>query len=194
MILSRAFRHGSVFAPRFLASRYNGVMSRVFPQLSLIAAMAENRVIGIENRLPWHLPADLQHFKRLTMGKPMIMGRKTFESLPGLLPGRPHVVVTRNTAYQAEGAEVVHSLEAALASHPEAGELMLVGGANLYAQGLPLAAHLYLTEVHASFEGDAFFPEFDLAEWQEVAREPGVLDARNKLPHSFVSYQRASSQ
>lgn len=169
-------------------------MSTVFPKLSLIAAMADNRVIGVDNRLPWRLPADLQHFKRLTMGKPMIMGRKTFESLPGLLPGRPHVVVTRNPAYQAEGAEVVHSLEAALASHPEAEELMLVGGANLYAQGLPLAARLYLTEVHVAVEGDAVFPDFDLTEWQEVAREPGVLDERNTLPHTFVCYQRASFQ
>jgi dihydrofolate reductase len=164
----------------------NGIVSR----LSLIAALADNRVIGIDNRMPWHLPADLQHFKRLTMGKPMIMGRKTWESLPGLLPGRPHLVVTRDPAYVAQGAQVVHSLQQALDAYPDADELMLVGGANLYAQALPLAAHLYLTYVHIAPKGDAFFPEFDPAQWREVAREAGVCDARNTIPHTFVTLER----
>lgn len=163
-------------------------------RLSLIAALADNRAIGLENRLPWRLPADLQHFKRLTMNKPIIMGRKTFESLPGILPGRPHIVVTRNPDYvidgNPEGVTLVHSLEEALACYPEAPELMLVGGANLYAQGLPLAQRLYLTEVHAEVVGDAFFPEFDRAQWRELAREPGQVDEKNRLAHSFVTLER----
>ena len=165
-------------------------MAEILSKLSLIAALADNRVIGIHNRMPWHLPADLQHFKRLTMGKPMIMGRRTWESLPGLLPGRPHVVVTRDPDYVAPGAQVVHSLQQALDAYPEADELMLVGGANLYAQALPLAARLYLTYVHIAPEGDAFFPEVDAAQWREVAREAGVCDPRNTLPHTFVTLER----
>jgi len=165
-------------------------MLEVIPNLSVIAALADNRVIGIDNRLPWRLPADLQHFKRITMGKPMIMGRKTWESLPGRLPGRPHVVVTRDQAYRADGAEVVHSLEQALATYADAEELMLVGGANLYAQALPLASRLYLTYVHSSPTGDAFFPELDLQQWLEIAREPGQLDEKNRIPHTFVTLQR----
>ena len=165
-------------------------MTEVVPKLSLIAALADNRVIGIDNRMPWHLPADLQHFKRLTMGKPMIMGRKTWESLPGLLPGRPHLVVTRDPDYLAEGAQVVHSLQQALDAYPDAAELMLVGGANLYAQALPLTARLYLTYVHIAPEGDAFFPEFAAEQWREVARVEGVCDARNTIPHTFVTLER----
>ena len=167
-------------------------MSSIVPNLSLIAALADNRVIGRDNRLPWHLPADLQHFKRLTLGKPILMGRRTWESLPGLLPGRPHVVITRNPDYRAEGARVVHGLQAAIEVFPDADELMLVGGANLYAQALPRVARMYLTEVHARPEGDAFFPPFDRGEWIEVAREEGVCDERNPIPHSFVTLQRSS--
>lgn len=165
-------------------------MNQVVPNLSIIAALADNRVIGIDNRLPWRLPADLQHFKRITMGKPMIMGRKTWESLPGLLPGRPHIVVTRDRDYVAEGAQAVHSLEQAFAVYPDAAELMLVGGANLYAQAIPLAAKMYLTEVHASPEGDAFFPEFDPSPWREVERMAGECDEKNSIPHSFVTLER----
>ena len=165
-------------------------MTEIVPKLSLIAALADNRVIGIDNRMPWHLPVDLQHFKRITMGKPMIMGRKTWESLPGLLPGRPHLVVTRDPDYVAQGALVVHSLQQALDVYPDVDELMLVGGANLYAQALPLAARLYLTYVHIAPEGDAFFPEFDAAQWREVARQEGVCDARNTIPHTFVTLER----
>ena len=161
------------------------------PRLSLIAAMASNRAIGIDNKLPWRLPADLQHFKALTMGKPMIMGRKTWESLPGLLPGRPHIVITRDHNYVAAGAEVVHSLEEALACYPGAEELMLVGGANVYAQGIEIASRLYLTEIATEVAGDAFFPEIDMTQWQEAAREEGVLDEKNTLPHQFVTFVRA---
>ncbi|RMG34279.1 MAG: dihydrofolate reductase [Gammaproteobacteria bacterium] len=162
------------------------------PNLSLIAAVADNGVIGIHNRLPWHLPADLAHFKRLTLGKPIIMGRKTWESLPGLLPHRTHVIVTRNPDYQAEGGFVVHSLEEALDTFGDVEELMVVGGADLYAQALPLASRLYLTEVHAKPEGDSHFPPFDRAEWKEVERVEGRVDERNPIPHSFVIFQRSS--
>lgn len=165
-------------------------MSGIVSNLSVIAALADNRVIGIDNRLPWRLPADLQHFKALTMGKPMIMGRRTWESLPGLLPGRPHVVISRDENYLAEGARVVHSLPQAFDLYPDATELMLVGGANLYAQAIPLAARMYLTYVHASPEGDAFFPPFDSSQWQEVDREEGICDEKNPLPHTFVTLRR----
>lgn len=165
-------------------------MSGIVPNLSVIAALADNRVIGVDNRLPWRLPADLQHFKKVTMGKPMIMGRKTWESLPGLLPGRPHVVITRDAEYRAEGAQVVHSLQQALELYRDADELMLVGGANLYGQAIPLAARMYLTHVHASPEGDAFFPDFDASHWREIGREEGACDEKNTLSHTFVTLQR----
>jgi dihydrofolate reductase len=165
-------------------------MSRVVANLSLIAAVADNRVIGKSNRLPWHLPADLQHFKRLTMGKPIVMGRKTWESLPGLLPGRTHVVVTHNPAYRAQGGFVVHSLDEAIETFGDVEELMLVGGANLYRQALPLAARMYLTRVHIVADGDTYFPAFDPAQWREIAREEGKVDPRNAIPHSFVTLQR----
>ncbi len=167
-------------------------MSAVVPKLSIIAAVADNGVIGIDNRLPWRLPADLAHFKRLTLGKPILMGRRTWESLPGLLPHRTHVVISRNPGYRAEGGLVVHSLEQAIAQFGDVDELMLIGGAQLYAQALPLAARLYLTEVHAEPEGDAFFPAFDRGDWREVERIAGQVDERNPIPHHFVTYQRSS--
>lgn len=167
-------------------------MPAPYPNLSLIAAVADNGVIGIDNRLPWHLPADLAHFKRLTMGKPIIMGRKTWESLPGLLPHRTHVIVTRNPDYSAEGGFVVHSLEEALQQFGDVEELMVVGGANLYAQALPLASRLYLTEIHAKPEGDTRFPVFDRSEWEEVERVEGDVNERNPIAHSYVTLQRSS--
>lgn len=158
--------------------------------LSLIAALADNGVIGRGNALPWHLPADLAHFKRLTIGKPIIMGRRTWESLPGLLPHRPHVVVTRDRAYQAEGAGVAHSLHDALVLAGDVDEVMVVGGAQLYAQALPLASRLYLTRVHAGVEGDAYFPPFDADDWIEVEREEREADARNPHAMTFLTLRR----
>lgn len=161
------------------------------PVLSLIAAMARNRVIGIDNRLPWHLPADLAHFKATTLGKPMIMGRRTWESLPGLLPGRPHIVVSRDPAYLAKGARVARSLDEAIALAGELGdEAMLIGGAQLYAQALPLADRMYLTLVDAEPRGDAWFPAFDQDEWLLEDREDHPADERNACPYSFLSYRR----
>jgi dihydrofolate reductase len=161
-------------------------------QLSIIAAVARKRVIGKDNRLPWRLSADLQHFKRITMGKPMIMGRKTWESLPGLLPGRRHIVVTRERNYQADGAEVVHSLDQAISRAGDVDEVMLVGGANLYAQALPLASRLYLTEIDADVDGDAWFPGFDAAQWQEVSRDAFPEDEQNQYAYAFTVLDRRS--
>ncbi len=160
------------------------------PLISIISAMARNRVIGHENRLPWHLPADLAHFKAVTMGKPMVMGRKTWESLPGLLPGRPHIVVSRNRGYRAEGATVVHSLEEAIDAAGQVDELMIVGGANLYAQALSLARRMYLTLIDVEVEGDARFPAFDMDEWRETAREGYQADQRNPHDYQFITLEK----
>jgi len=146
-------------------------MSETRLPLALIAALGENRVIGIDNRLPWHLPADLRHFKAMTLGKPIIMGRKTWDSLGRPLPGRLNLVVSRQAGLRLEGAEVFASLPAAIARAEqwaraeEAEEIMLIGGAQLYAEALPLAQRLYLTRVALSPAGDAFFPAFDAADW-----------------------------
>ncbi|MET0086779.1 MAG: type 3 dihydrofolate reductase [Sedimenticola sp.] len=165
-------------------------MSRDKPIISIIAAMAENRAIGIENRLPWRLPADLQHFKRLTVGKPIIMGRKTWESLPGLLPDRPHILVTGNHDYVAEGCTVTHSIEQALEAAGDAPEVMIVGGAAFYEQMLPRAERLYLTLVHTRVEGDAFFPEYDPSEWRETARQQCQADEKNPFDYTFINLER----
>ena len=152
-------------------------MKKTLP-LSLIAALGENRVIGVDNSMPWHLPADFKYFKATTLGKPIIMGRKTWDSLGRPLPGRLNLVVSRQTGLQLEGAEVFASLEAAVeraeewAKEQGVGELMLIGGAQLYSQGLADADRLYLTRVGLSPEGDAWFPEFDQAQWKLVSNEP----------------------
>ncbi|MBF0255059.1 MAG: dihydrofolate reductase [Gammaproteobacteria bacterium] len=158
--------------------------------LSLIAAMADDRVIGRNNRLPWHLPADLAHFKRLTLHKPLLMGRKTWESLPGLLPQRRHILISRNPDYHAAGAEVVSSLEAGLVLAAEAAEIMVIGGAEIYAQALPLASQLYLTRVQLRVDGDAFFPPFEDQGWRLISQEDHPADAKNPCPYSFLHYQR----
>lgn len=160
------------------------------PTISIITAMTRDRVIGKDNRLPWHLPADLQHFKQITMGKPMIMGRKTWESLPGLLPGRLHIVVTRNKAYAAEGASISHSLEAAIWQAGDVPEIMIVGGANLYAQTLSLAQRIYLTEIDLDIEGDAWFPDFDPARWRETRREEHAADEQNRVNYRFITLEK----
>ena len=162
------------------------------PMITLIAALGDDRVIGRDNRLPWRLPADLHHFKSLTLDKPIIMGRRTWESLPGLLPRRRHIIVTRDRDYSVEGAEVVHSVEEALAVTRDAPEVMVVGGATLYAEMLPRANRLLLTFVHGRFEGDTFFPEYDPQQWREVAREDHPADERNPFPYSFVTLERVT--
>jgi dihydrofolate reductase len=159
--------------------------------ISLVAALARGRVIGIENRLPWHLPEDLQRFKRLTMGAPVVMGRKTHESIGRALPGRRNIVVTRQPRAAWNGCSVAHSLDEALALGSDAPEVFVIGGAELYAQALPRADRLYLTLVDADCSGDAFFPEFDPAAWRETAREPGV--SASGLGYTFVTYVRAGT-
>ncbi len=160
------------------------------PILSIIVAMAKNRVIGRDNQLPWHLPADLRHFKQTTMGHPIIMGRKTYESIGRPLPGRQNIVITRNPDFQAEGCLVVHSLQEALAAVPEAEEVFIIGGASLYREALPLADRIYLTLVDAEVEGDTFFPELDASEWQEVRRETFAPDEKNPFGYAFIEFVR----
>ena len=156
--------------------------------LSIIAAMARNRVIGIANRLPWHLPEDLQHFKRLTMGHHILMGRKTFESIGRALPGRVTVVLTRDSRYAAPGCLTAQGLHEAIALCGDDPEVYVVGGAKLYAQALALADRLYLTEIQREYEGDVRFPEIDRQLWAEVARETHT--SPEGLDYHFVRYQR----
>lgn len=161
--------------------------------ISLIWAMADNRVIGIGNRLPWKLPADMQWFRQNTLGKPIIMGRLTFESFGTKpLPGRRNIILSRNSDYAASVPEVdvYASLQAALEVTKDAGEVMIIGGMSLYKQALLLADRLYLTLVHAEVEGDAWFPEFDMAGWQELERQDREADDDNPHPCSFVVLER----
>lgn len=163
--------------------------------LALIAALADNRVIGIDNRLPWHLPADLKHFKAVTLGKPIIMGRKTWDSLGRPLPGRLNLVVSRQADLVLDGAEVFPSLAAAIARADQwaraqgVSELMLIGGAELYAQGLALAQRLYLTRVHLSPEGDAWFPEFAEGGWRLLSSEAHEADGAAPA-HAYQCWER----
>ena len=160
------------------------------PRLCLIAAMAANRVIGKNNALPWHLPADLKRFKALTMGHPVVMGRKTYESIGKPLPGRRNLVITRSRDYLAPGCDVVHSLEAALAACRDAKEIFIIGGAELYRAALPQAQCLEFTEIHADFEGDAVFPEIVRSQWRETAREVHGTEAGSPFRYDFVRYER----
>jgi dihydrofolate reductase len=157
--------------------------------LHLIVALGRNRVIGRGGALPWRLPNDLQHFKRLTLGCAVLMGRKTWESLGRPLPQRDNWVLTRDPAFAPEGARVFHSLQDALAS-PAPNGLMVIGGADLYAQTLPLARRLYLTEVDAAPEGDAHFPAYDPRQWREVAREAHPADEHHAHAYTFITLER----
>ncbi|MCP9758095.1 dihydrofolate reductase [Aquitalea sp. S1-19] len=139
--------------------------------MTLVVAMANDRVIGVDNRLPWHLPEDLKHFKAVTLGKPIIMGRKTWDSIGRPLPGRRNIVVTRQIGWQAEGAEVVHSLPEALSSVASVAEACVIGGGELFAQALPLAAKMELTLIDLDVAGDAHFPAWAENEWQQTAEE-----------------------
>jgi len=160
------------------------------PLISIIVAMAENRVIGIENRLPWHLPGDMKWFRRHTLGKPVVMGRKTFESLGRPLPDRHNIVVTADTAYTASGATVVHSIDAALRVAGDVPEIMIIGGESFYRQLLPRSHRIYLTLVHAQVAGDAWFPEFDWSEWRETERGDHPADDSNPHAFSFLILER----
>ncbi|WP_425283425.1 dihydrofolate reductase [Halomonas daqiaonensis] len=165
--------------------------------VAMIAAMSRNRVIGVDNQLPWYLPEDLKFFKRMTQAKPLVMGRKTFESIGRPLPGRLNIVATRDPRFQHDGIRVCHDLESALrladqqATIDGVEEIMVMGGAQIYTQALPYSSRLYLTEVDIEVEGDARFPELDMAEWQEVQRVPGET-AEGQPAYHFVQYHRCS--
>jgi dihydrofolate reductase len=159
-------------------------------QLSLIVAMDENRLIGSGNGLPWRLPADLAFFKRTTMGKPIIMGRKTFDSIGRALPGRRNIVITRDPQFSAPDCEIAGDVDEALALCAQADEIMLIGGASLYEQTLPRANCLYVTRIHHDFEGDTWFPEFDESEWRLETRTDFEPDSRNVYAYSFIKFVR----
>jgi dihydrofolate reductase len=177
-----------------------------FTKISLLAAVARNGVIGHQGRLPWHLPEDLRRFKRLTLGHPVIMGRKTYDSilqtLGKPLPGRENIVVTRSAGFAAPGCRVAASIEGALtaaAGAPGGDEVFVIGGAEIYRLAFPLATQLDMTEIDADFEGDAWFPAYDHDEWRELAREEpaadaaGTGDATKRVRFAFVTYQRRPS-
>lgn len=162
------------------------------PILSAIVAMAENRVIGKNNQLPWHLPADLRHFKQITTGNAIIMGRKTYESIGKPLPNRTNIVISRNLSYRVPGCQVVGSIEEAveIAEAEKRAEIFIIGGSEVYEQLMPYVEKIYMTIVHQNFEGDAYFPELNSSEWTETEREDHAADAENKVGYSFVTLKR----
>ena len=167
-------------------------MSSELPHLAMIWAMSENRVIGRDNKMPWHLSADLKYFKAVTLGKPVIMGRRTFQSIGRPLPGRTNIIITRQRDYQAGGAIIVNDVEAAIAEGKRAAEVtgvdevMVIGGAEIYALMLDRARRLYITEINARYDGDAFFPEFDREHWVETSREHHESAGEGQPAYSFV--------
>jgi|SRR5690554_1963569 dihydrofolate reductase len=171
-------------------------------RLAMIAAQSENRVIGHNNKLPWYLPEDLKYFKRVTLGKPIIMGRKTFESIGRPLPGRTNIIVTRNADWTHEGAgvRVVHSLQQAIELAESLAlvngfeESLVIGGAEIYALALPRADRLYLTQVHAEVQGDAYFPLLETSHWQEIAREDFSAIEPNPYDYSFIVLDRVGGK
>lgn len=160
--------------------------------ISMIAAMANNRVIGADNDMPWHLPADLKHFKSVTMGKPVLMGRKTYESIGKALPGRPNIVITTNESYSLDDATVVHSIEAAMRKAAAFDEVMIIGGGSIYESMLSQAQRLYLTFIDLKVDGDTQFPDYEAnANWQELTRETHQKDDKNPYDYTFVTLERA---
>jgi len=160
---------------------------------SLIWAQNNNGLIGKDGQLPWRLPADLAWFRKQTMGKPILMGRKTFESIGKPLPGRTTLILTRQEDYNAEGCTVVRNLDEAKAAVPDAGEIMVIGGAEVYALTLPEATRLYITDIDAVLEGDVWFPDFELGDWRETSREDHGPDEANPYSYSFITLERKQS-
>lgn len=163
-------------------------------QIAAIVALSENRAIGIDNKLPWHLPADLRHFKEVTLGKPIIMGRKTYESIGRPLPGRKNIIVTRDKTFSAAGCDIVHSLSDAIQAASDAEEIFIIGGAQLFAEAMPLVQRLYLTVIHENFKGDTFFPSLNNNEWHETHHEDHEPDEKNIYRYSFITMQRIHFQ
>jgi len=159
-------------------------------KISLIVAMASNRAIGLNNEMPWHLSADLKKFKQITMGSPILMGRKTFESIGRPLPGRNNIIISRNEDYQQPGCLVFNSIEAAIESCQQEEEIFIIGGATFYQAALPLADKLYLTEINKSFTADTFFPVIDRNDWKELAREDISDDPTVDFCYSFISLEK----
>lgn len=158
--------------------------------ISMIAAMDRNHLIGNNNQLPWHLPADFAHFKSTTMGKPIIMGRKTYESIGKPLPGRTNIVLSRNPETKFEGVVCASNFEEALCAVPDAREIMIIGGSSIYEMLLPQANRLYLTYVEAEFEGDAWFPKFDKNQWPEIENVMRPADEKNAYDCRFVTLEK----
>jgi dihydrofolate reductase len=158
--------------------------------LSMIVAHANDRVIGKNNDMPWHLPADLAYFKKTTLGKPIIMGRKTFQSIGRPLPGRKNIVISRDDTYQVEGVEVVNSVAAALALVIESEEVMVIGGGAIYQHCLAAAQRLYITHIYADIDGDTYFPEYNLAVWKKVASDIRPSDEKNQYQLDFSVYEK----
>jgi dihydrofolate reductase len=161
--------------------------------ITIVVAISENHAIGKDNKLLWYLPKDLKHFKEITTGGTVIMGRKTYESVGKPLPNRRNIIITRQ-AITIEGCEVVNSIEAAIALCKTEKEVFIVGGAEIYKQAMHLTDRIYLTIVHKQFDGDSFFPEIDLNEWKEIFREDHEPDEKNLLPYSFITYERGEKR
>ncbi len=160
------------------------------PLISFIWGQDRNRLIGCNNSLPWRLPADMAWFKKSTMGKPILMGRKTYESIGRPLPGRTNLILSRQTDFLIDGCTVVHSLDDAKSAVPDADEVMVMGGAEIYALLFNQAERLYITEIDAEFEGDAWFPEFDRGQWKEIFRESHQPHEKNAYPYAFIILER----
>ncbi|MBA6326913.1 type 3 dihydrofolate reductase [Colwellia sp. MB02u-6] len=158
--------------------------------LSMIVAHANNRVIGKNNDMPWHLPADLAYFKKTTLGKPIIMGRKTYQSIGRPLPGRKNIVISRDNNFRAEGVEVVNSVDAALALVVDSAEVMVIGGGAIYQHCLAVAQRLYITHINAAIDGDTHFPEYDLTVWQKVTSDIRPSDEKNPYQLDFSVYEK----
>ncbi|MGZ5076078.1 MAG: dihydrofolate reductase [Methylobacter sp.] len=159
-------------------------------KISLIVAMASNRAIGLDNQMPWHLSADLKKFKQITMGAPILMGRKTYESIGRPLPGRTNIIISRNPSYSQPGCLVFNEIETALAHCRDAEEIFVIGGSDFYRSMLPIADTLYLTQIHQEFPGDTFFPEIDAEQWIEVEREDIQDDPDVAFGYSFLKLEK----
>lgn len=159
-------------------------------KISLIVAMASNRAIGLNNQMPWHLSADLKKFKKITMGAPILMGRKTYESIGRPLPGRTNIIISRNPEYSQPGCLVFDDIDKALAGCGDAEEVFVIGGSDFYQAMLPVVDTLYLTQIHREFQGDTFFPEIDLEQWVEVGREDVLEDPDAAFSYSFLKLEK----
>lgn len=158
--------------------------------IALIWAMDENGVIGNKNQLPWHLPEDLKFFKKTTMSSPIIMGRKTWDSIGRPLPGRKNIVITRNTSFSCEGCEVIHSIEELEQYRNDSQTVYVIGGAEIFSLVLPVADRLILTKIHAEFEGDTYFPSINWGEWKQISSEKGLRDEKNPYDYEYLIYDR----